>query len=61
MFQRVCLAGSIPRQCPYYDCNRPPWRIWPDEEKRWLRDLAARTGVLVERLHSWAFAILPFA
>lgn len=42
MFQRVRLAGPIPRQCPYYDCNRPPWRIWSDEEKRWLRDLAAR-------------------
>ena len=83
MFQRVRLAGPIPRQCPHYDCNRPPWRIWSDEEKRWLRDLAARhvphgtylkgsgpmlglsfdaeQGVLVERLHSWAFAILPFA
>lgn len=24
MFQRVRLAGPIPRQCPYYDCNRPP-------------------------------------
>ena len=34
----------IPRQCPHYDCNRPPWRIWSDEEKRWLRDLAARHG-----------------
>lgn len=32
----------IPRQCPHYDCNRPPWCIWSDEEKRWLRDLAAR-------------------
>lgn len=42
MFQRVCLAGPIPRQCPHYDCNRPPWCIWSDEEKRWLRDLAAR-------------------
>lgn len=42
MFQRVRLAGPIPRQCPYYDCNRPPWCIWSDEEKRWLRDLAAR-------------------
>ena len=27
MFQRVRLAGSIPRQCPHYDCNRPPWCI----------------------------------
>ena len=44
MFQRVCLAGPIPRQCSYYDCNRPPWCIWSDEEKRWLRDLAARHG-----------------
>ena len=44
MFQRVCLAGPIPRQCPYYDCNRPPWCIWSDEEKRRLRDLAARHG-----------------
>lgn len=42
MFQRVRLAGPIPRQCPHYDCDRPPWYIWPDEEKRWLRDLAAR-------------------
>lgn len=42
MFQRVRLAGPIPRQCSYYDCNRPPWCIWSDEEKRWLRDLAAR-------------------
>ena len=32
----------IPRQCLYYDCKRPPWCIWSDEEKRWLRDLAAR-------------------
>ena len=21
---------------PYYDCNRPPYCIWTDEEKRWL-------------------------
>lgn len=42
MSQRVRLAGPIPRQCPHYDCNRPPWRIWSDEEKQWLRDLAAR-------------------
>ena len=42
MFQRVRLAGPIPRQCPYYDCNRPSWCVWSDEEKRWLRDLAAR-------------------
>ena len=42
MFQRVRLAGPIPRQCPYYDCNRPPRCVWSDEEKRWLRDLAAR-------------------
>lgn len=42
MSQRVRLAGSIPRQCPYYDCNRPPRCVWSDEEKRWLRDLAAR-------------------
>lgn len=42
MFQRVRLAGPILRQCPYYDRNRPPWRVWSDEEKRWLRDLAAR-------------------
>lgn len=42
MFQRVRLAGPIPRQCPHYDCNRPPWCVWSDEEKRWLRDLAAR-------------------
>ena len=42
MFQRVRLAGSIPRQCPYYDCNRPPRCVWSDEEKQWLRDLAAR-------------------
>ena len=42
MSQRVRLAGPIPRQCPHYDCNRPPWCIWSDEEKRWLRDLAAR-------------------
>ena len=42
MSQRVCLAGPIPRHCPYYDCNRPPWCIWSDEEKRWLRDLTAR-------------------
>ena len=42
MFQRVRLAGPILRQFPHYDCNRSSWRIWPDEEKRWLRDLAAR-------------------
>ena len=42
MSQRVRLAGPIPRQCSYYDCNRPSWCIWSDEEKRWLRDLAAR-------------------
>ena len=42
MPQRVCLAGPIPRQCPYYDCNRPSWCVWSDEKKRWLRDLAAR-------------------
>ena len=33
---------SYSSSMPYCDCNRPPWRIWSDEEKRWLRDLAAR-------------------
>ena len=42
MFQRVRLAVLFLVNAPHYDCNRPPWRIWSDEEKRWLRDLAAR-------------------
>ena len=64
---------SIPRQCPYYDCNRPPWCIWSDEEKRWLRDLAARhvphgtclkgSGPMLGLSFDaeQGFAILPFA
>ena len=38
MFADMDAIGVL----PYYDCNRPPWCIWSDEEKRWLRDLAAR-------------------
>ena len=52
----------IPRQCPYYDCNRPPWCIWSDEEKRWLRDLAARHvphGICLKGSGpSWAFLLM---
>lgn len=40
MFADMDAIGVL----PYYDCNRPPWCIWSDEEKRWLRDLAARHG-----------------
>lgn len=42
MSQRVRLAVLFLVNAPHYDCNRPPWCIWSDEEKRWLRDLAAR-------------------
>ena len=38
MFADMDAIGVL----PYYDCNRPPWCIWSDEEKQWLRDLAAR-------------------
>ena len=40
MFADMDAIGVL----PYYDCNRPPWCIWSDEEKQWLRDLAARHG-----------------
>ena len=42
MSQRVRLAVLFLVNAPYYDCNRPPWCVWSDEEKRWHRDLAAR-------------------
>lgn len=29
---------------PYYDCNRPPWCIWTDEEKRRIAEIVAKRG-----------------
>lgn len=27
---------------PYYDCNKPPYCIWTDDEKRWLEDYVSK-------------------
>lgn len=38
LFQDMDSIGVL----PYYDCNRPPYCIWSDEEKRWLESYAAK-------------------
>lgn len=30
---------------PYYDCNKPPYCIWDDEEKEWLTNFVKKYGV----------------
>lgn len=30
---------------PYYDCNKPPYCIWSDEEKMWIENFVAKYGV----------------
>ena len=42
MSQRVRLVVLFLVNAPITTATVPPWCIWSDEEKRWLRDLAAR-------------------
>lgn len=50
---------------PHSDCNRPPYCIWTDEEKKWLEEYAAKYPDQYSNLtstHSWcvpAIDILP--
>ncbi len=30
---------------PYYDCNKPPYCIWDDEERKWLEEYVGRYPV----------------
>lgn len=30
---------------PYYDCNKPPYCIWSDEEKTWIENYVKKYGV----------------
>lgn len=42
MFQRVRLVVLFVVNAPPLRLQPSPWCVWSDEEKRWLRDLAAR-------------------
>jgi len=35
---------------PYYDCNRPPYCIWTEEEKRWLESYTSKYSDLENTL-----------
>ncbi|MDR0514583.1 MAG: radical SAM protein [Coriobacteriaceae bacterium] len=40
LFRRMDAIGVV----PYYDCNRPPWCIWTEDEKAWIEAYVARHG-----------------
>lgn len=40
LFRALDAIGVL----PYYDCNRPPYCIWTDEEKAWLEAYADAHG-----------------
>ena len=49
MFQRVRLVGPIPRQCLYYDCNRPRGAYGPTRKSGGFaiwRPAMFRTGLV---------------
>jgi len=45
---------------PYYDCNKPPYCIWTDEEKDWLESYVGRYGVESNLIgdHSFCFPVI---
>lgn len=45
---------------PYYDCNKPPYCIWNDEEKQWLENMVAQYGVESNLVgdHSFCYPVI---
>lgn len=46
---------------PYYDCNKPPYCIWTDEEKKWLESYVAKYPIQDSNLignHSQCFPVI---
>lgn len=46
---------------PYYDCNKPPYCVWTDEEKAWLESYVAKYPVSESNLignHSQCFPVI---
>lgn len=45
---------------PYYDCNKPPYCIWTDEEKEWLENMVNRYHVESNLIgdHSFCYPVI---
>ncbi len=45
---------------PYYDCNKPPYCIWDNEEKEWLENMVAHYGVESNLIgnHSFCYPVI---
>lgn len=45
---------------PYYDCNKPPYCVWSDEEKSWLEGYVGKYGVESNLIgnHSQCFPVI---
>ena len=44
---------------PYYDCNKPPYCIWNDEEKAWLNSYVEKYGVKESNLIGFQSVCYP--
>lgn len=45
---------------PYYDCNKPPYCIWTDEEKQWLEEMVSKYKVDSNLIgdHSFCYPVI---
>lgn len=45
---------------PYYDCNKPPYCIWTDEEKEWLENMVEKYHVESNLIgdHSFCYPVI---
>lgn len=45
---------------PYYDCNKPPYCIWSDAEKKWLEDMVNQYHVESNLVgnHSYCYPVI---
>lgn len=45
---------------PYYDCNKPPYCIWTDDEKEWLENMVAQYHVESNLIgdHSFCYPVI---
>lgn len=45
---------------PYYDCNKPPYCIWTNDEKKWLNDIVRHFNVESNLVgdHSFCYPVL---
>lgn len=45
---------------PYYDCNKPPYCIWNDDEKRWLEEMVSKYKVESNLIgdHSFCYPVI---